>query len=557
MSQATRGQSLAQRIAADIKSLQAAVLAAVKVGGDLGGTAALPIVAKVNGVAVTGTPTADMVLTATGASAATWKAIPVQQGGGGGSGLIEIIETSSDHTVVASNNGKAIHTNSPAHRAIVLPAGLNGVAVEALRLGAGDLSWIPGPGASVITAEPGLSFRAVNSSGSARCFGNTWHVVGDMKTTVEALDPLEMAPAHNTPVITFGTLGSTAAPATGLGAWQREKRVGVAETTTTGGSTADLDLAESTRYRYYGFPSAPGTTIAAGAQAANYVETQLMPGAATQFAYYPFGYDFMCNGSIVQIRANATSATPFLGNVLVDGQLVTATQTLASGLTAGSGYHMTLTFPDARERRIQVMNMNRGQGRFGGVASNGSVWKPVTPVKKVVVIGDSYVGGAGTVGAADTFVKRLGLLLAGRQPGVAVHITTLGIGSTGPQAILAGEPTSNFAGRVAAAMAMSPDILIFVGLRNEGTNTTGLQAAVESLGNATNTVPERYWIPSASNSTQAAVRAAAAAGCAATGIRFVDANVDSIPKLDGTHFTQAGHDQFASEVWAQIGAFQQ
>jgi len=51
-------------------------------GGDLSGTYPNPTVAKINGVAVTGTPSAGQVLTATGASAADWE---TPSGGGGGS----------------------------------------------------------------------------------------------------------------------------------------------------------------------------------------------------------------------------------------------------------------------------------------------------------------------------------------------------------------------------------------------------------------------------------------------------------------------------------------
>jgi hypothetical protein len=48
----------------------------IQLAGDLAGTAASPTVAKVNGIAVTGTPTSGQIITATGASAATWQNAP-------------------------------------------------------------------------------------------------------------------------------------------------------------------------------------------------------------------------------------------------------------------------------------------------------------------------------------------------------------------------------------------------------------------------------------------------------------------------------------------------
>ena len=59
---------------------------AAQIAGDLGGTAAAPVVSKINGVAVTGTPTAGQVPTATSGTAATWQTPSGSGGTPGGSG---------------------------------------------------------------------------------------------------------------------------------------------------------------------------------------------------------------------------------------------------------------------------------------------------------------------------------------------------------------------------------------------------------------------------------------------------------------------------------------
>lgn len=60
--------------AADLPLATGAALGAVQLAGDLGGTATSPLVAALQGVALSGTPSAGQVLTATGPAAATWQA---------------------------------------------------------------------------------------------------------------------------------------------------------------------------------------------------------------------------------------------------------------------------------------------------------------------------------------------------------------------------------------------------------------------------------------------------------------------------------------------------
>jgi hypothetical protein len=79
---------------------------AVQIGGDLGGTSTSPVVAKVNGITVTTTPSTGQVLTATGTTAATWQAAP--------SGFANPMTTAGD-LIVRDGSGparKAVGTNS-------------------------------------------------------------------------------------------------------------------------------------------------------------------------------------------------------------------------------------------------------------------------------------------------------------------------------------------------------------------------------------------------------------------------------------------------------------
>ena len=81
----TLGTAAAQNTTAFATAAQGAKAdGAAQIAGDLGGTSATPVVAKINGVAVTGTPTVGQVPTATSGTAATWQT-PSGGGSPGGS----------------------------------------------------------------------------------------------------------------------------------------------------------------------------------------------------------------------------------------------------------------------------------------------------------------------------------------------------------------------------------------------------------------------------------------------------------------------------------------
>jgi hypothetical protein len=90
-------------------------------GGDLGGSYPNPSVAKVAGVAVSGTASSGKVLTATGAAAASWQ---TPAGGGGGSAMVSVddpineeivvLQSAAAWTIVATSGGTELARSIPA-----------------------------------------------------------------------------------------------------------------------------------------------------------------------------------------------------------------------------------------------------------------------------------------------------------------------------------------------------------------------------------------------------------------------------------------------------------
>lgn len=102
----------------------------VQLAGDLGGTAAAPTVAKLNGVTVSGTPSAGQVLKATGATAATWQADAT-----GGGGSFSFRSVSGNTTAV---NGEFILADATAAGiTVTLPTASAGAAVRVKRMSGG------------------------------------------------------------------------------------------------------------------------------------------------------------------------------------------------------------------------------------------------------------------------------------------------------------------------------------------------------------------------------------------------------------------------------------
>lgn len=360
-------------------------------------------------------------------------------------------------------------------------------------------------------------------------------------------DVLSLAPASDVPVITFSALAASAVSTIANSpGWLREKRVGVAENVPGASqtSTADLDIDGSTRFRFPGVPSAVGTT----SNAPQYVATPLKPGGAPQAAYWLFNLEFVLEGSNeVEIRLNAPLTSPTFGMVLVNGRRIQDTTIVATGMSGG--YAAKLTFPTVERRVIKIIGLNNNQGRFGGVATGpgGLVRKtPRTITRRIAVIGDSFTNGAGTppdgARANETYIWRLAMLMG------ADEVVQAGIGGTGWVTQVGALPESVFGGRIAAVLAMDPDVLIFSGGRNDA-NSTEVKAAVDAALAATTSVPER-WVIATTTATQTVVFSQMQAGAFEAGVPFVDVDREALEiGSDGIHPTFAGHVALANQVY--------
>jgi len=141
-------------------------------GGDLTGTLPSPTVAKVNGVAVSGTPTTGQVLTATSTTAANWQ---TPSAGGGGTGFTVTTLTSGAQVA----NMKFVLANASAGGfTVTLPAASAGAWVRVKKTD-NSVNAVLVMGANSSTIDGGATF-SVNSQFMSQDFmsdGTNWFLI--------------------------------------------------------------------------------------------------------------------------------------------------------------------------------------------------------------------------------------------------------------------------------------------------------------------------------------------------------------------------------------------
>ena len=365
-----------------------------------------------------------------------------------------------------------------------------------------------------------------------------------------ARNAFQPPPADDMPTVAFatGTVSGLASPAI-----FKPAIVG------TGSSVSSWDGASDTNFRY-----APGDFHTANGPSGDLaLYGAVKPGGGAQSAKWPLLVSFVTTSSVVEILFYGRTATD-TPMFRVNGKWLAETNVLR-GFTA-NGYKVTLTFPSAKSRTIQIV----GTGNLGLMAVNlptgQTLTKPTNTIKRrVAIIGDSWVNGAGSAagdGGAnvlETFAPRLAHLLG------ADDVVLAGIGGTG---WVAGGSASAYYTRISTVLGFNPNVIVFYGSQNDGGAAGTIQSAVESALASVSAVPEVYVIGTILPGYTANV-SAVKAGAATAGRPFIDmssymfgtgrvdnpkgdGNNDFYLKSDGAHPTHIAHKAIAEDAFRRI-----
>jgi len=323
----------------------------------------------------------------------------------------------------------------------------------------------------------------------------------------------------------------------------REQRIGGA------GSSTNVDIVNDTHFYFDGMPN----LVPDPASPTNFVRTELLPGGASQVAYYLTRVGFVTDYTdVVEIKVRMLSTASGF-RLWVNGKWVTVELARFSPLSAGGTYWIRLQFPSPRVRNILWEHASTSMS-FGGVAIGAglTVTRPlIKQPLRVAFLGDSYTGGAGLVPDGATRLETYSAFVAKLMG--ATSFWSFGIGGTGWTA-----SANVFQGRLQAVIESQPDILIILGSRNDGSAYSASVATAVTNGLQTLANLPVVYVSGPSTPAYAGMNESVRGSAVKAGRTFLDGlalpwitNADL--GTDGVHPTFAGHQKIAKGMYAAIG----
>ncbi|MGW7327497.1 SGNH/GDSL hydrolase family protein [Streptomyces sp. NPDC054840] len=298
-----------------------------------------------------------------------------------------------------------------------------------------------------------------------------------------------------------------------------------------------------------------------------------------------YSIEFGTDASAFQLRFNWQTGGSY--RISVDGRKMTDLMQSLGGTTPGSTHLMTVNLGVSQPR---VIRLDFSVAPFGGIylPPGASMWKPPTPAKRFMVLGDSIPGGSSmnTGGGSGTWFAR-----AARPLGYS-DAWNEALGTTGY--ITAGSTATLGTRAPIDVIPNAPDTLIIsAGYNDNGGSQPSISSAAASLYSAIKTgLPATTiyvlgcWSPSGSpaasiTNTDTTLRTAAAAaslpfispitgsiynsagtlvathgpwitGTGRVGATTGSGNADVYIGTDATHPTDAGHKYLADRIVAAI-----
>ncbi len=146
-------------------------------GGDLGGTYPNPAVAKINGITVTGTPSAGQVPTATGTTAATWQTPAAGALPAGSAGCVQLYGTSTAFACAGLQFTATALSDPSTPTVTPISVGTDTCTYEVTAFNLiGYTNSVSGTTATCVAANPNNNVATASVSGSISC--GIWRIAG-------------------------------------------------------------------------------------------------------------------------------------------------------------------------------------------------------------------------------------------------------------------------------------------------------------------------------------------------------------------------------------------